>query len=136
MRGVKWLGIAVFVCILLLGILHMFGFDMEVELEESFRGGYHRRRSGRRPGLGHRHDGWGRRHDGWGRRHDGWGQYRGWWPGTWWGAGTPIVAYPRRCPSGCMNIGRGVWGCPIPGNSPRDCQFASDCQFCDRGWFW
>ena len=124
MQGVKWLGIAVLVCILLLGLLHMFGFDMEVDLEESFRGWRGRRRRGWRHGLGPR---W----------HGGWrGGWRGWWPETWWGAGTPVVVYAGGCPRGCMNVGRGVWGCPTPGNSLGDCQFASDCQYCDRGWFW
>lgn len=118
MQGLKWLGGVILVVIILIGLLHMFGLD--IELEESFRG---RRR------RGHSRRRW---KPGWRR-----GWYRGgWWPITWWGAGTPLVAYAGSCPSGCMNVGRGIWGCPIPGNSFGDCQFASDCQYCDRGWFW
>ena len=133
MSNLAWIGVIFVVFILLVGILNLFGLDMDVQLEESFYP--HRGHRGGRGGRGWRRHHRPGRHYGPGRHHGGrrgWG----WWPGTWWGAGAPFVRYSGGCPNGCMNIGRGVWGCPIPGRGPGDCLFASDCQYCNRGWLW
>ena len=124
MSALRWIGVILVGAILIFGLMNLFGLGMDVQLEESFHP--HRGHHGRR--------GWRRHHRP--GRHRGYRREGGWWPVTWWGAGAPFMRYPGGCPNGCLNVGRGNWGCPIPGGGAGDCLFASDCQYCNRGWLW
>jgi hypothetical protein len=58
------------------------------------------------------------------------GYYNNWdYPGTSYWYDT-LYDDSYSCKKGCINLGNGDWGCPIPGNGITECATSSDCDGC------
>ena len=128
---------------------------------EGFRGGRGRGRGGRGRGGrggggrgrgGRGGGGGGNAHRYWHRRRHWAGPNRGysygprrryydnWWPfySNYYVPTATIATVPLTygCKSGCVNLGKGDWGCQFPGDGITQCQFAVDCEACDDRVWW
>ena len=103
------------VILMLVILLLLLLFLNEIDIEGYGRG--YRYRKGKRrswdPRLGHRY-----RH----RRRSLPQQRYIWYYPRYWFFGS--------CKNGCINLGKGRWGCQYPGEGESMCRFAEDCYGC------